>query len=55
MARGKISGNVALAIAIIGGLIIGKLIRKFSMGLLLGVMLSFVYVLMAGARRKGDD
>jgi len=55
MARGKVSGNVAFAIAIIGGLIIGKLIRKFSIGLLVGVVLSMLYVMMASARRKGED
>lgn len=55
MAGRKVSGNVAFAIAIIGGLIVGKLIKKFSVGLLIGVVLSLLYVMMATARKKGED
>jgi heme/copper-type cytochrome/quinol oxidase subunit 2 len=42
----KVDGRKAFAIAVFGGLIIGKLIKKFAVGLLLGVVLSLLYVLI---------
>lgn len=42
----KIDGRKAFAIAVFGGLIIGKLIKKFAVGMLLGVLLSLLYVLI---------
>lgn len=47
----KVNTNIALAIAIISGVVIGKLIKKFAFGLLIGVFISLLYVLIASRPR----
>lgn len=48
----KVNPRVAFAIAVFSGLIIGKLIKKFSVGLLAGLLISLIYVLAASAPKK---
>lgn len=47
----KVNPRVAFAIAVFAGLLIGKVIKKFSLGLLLGILVSLIYVLVASAPR----
>lgn len=47
-----VNGRVAFAIAVFSGLIIGKLIKKFAFGMLIGVFLSLIYVLIATAKKR---
>lgn len=50
--KSKVNPRVAFAIAVFSGVIIGKLIKKFALGLLIGVLISLIYVLMASAKKK---
>ncbi len=51
----KVNPRVAFAIAVFSGVIIGKLIKKFAFGLLIGVVISLLYVLIASAPKKQSD
>jgi hypothetical protein len=48
----RVNPRVAFAIAVFSGLIIGKMIRKFSLGILIGVVIALIYVLIASAPKK---
>jgi MFS superfamily sulfate permease-like transporter len=54
----KVDGRKAFAIAVFGGLIVGKLIKKFALGMLVGVVLSLLYVLIrypSSRKRKASE
>lgn len=48
----RVSAETALIIAVVSGLILGKLIKKFSFGLLLGVFISLLYVLISTSKKR---
>lgn len=48
----KMNPRWAFAIAVVVGVIAGKLIKKFSFGLLIGVLASLIYVLIATAKKR---
>ena len=48
----RVNPRVAFAIAVFSGLIIGKMIRRFSLGILIGIVIGLIYVLMASAPKK---
>lgn len=51
--KGRTRTEWALIIAIVSGVIIGKLIKKFAFGLLIGIFISLLYVMMAGKKKPG--
>jgi hypothetical protein len=48
----KVNPRVVFAIAVVGGLIVGKLIKRFPLGLLVGVLISLIYVLIISAPKR---
>jgi lysylphosphatidylglycerol synthetase-like protein (DUF2156 family) len=51
----EVDSRKAFAIAVFGGLIIGKLIKKFAFGMLIGILLALLYVLMRSAPGKKQN
>ena len=50
--KSGVNPRVAFAIAVFSGVLIGRLIKRFSLGLLMGVLISLIYVLIAGAKKR---
>lgn len=50
--KGRTKTEWALIIAIVSGVIIGKLIKKFAFGLLIGIFISMLYVMIRSGRKK---
>jgi hypothetical protein len=50
--KSKVNPRIAFAIAVFSGVIIGKLIKKFAFGLLIGIVISMIYVLIATGKKK---
>ena len=50
--KSKVNPRIAFAIAVFSGVIIGKLIKKFAFGLLIGIVISMIYVLIATGNKK---
>ena len=48
----KVNPRIAFAIAVFGGVLVGRLIKKFAFGMLIGIVLSLLYVLIASAKKK---
>lgn len=48
----KVNPRVAFAIAVFSGLIVGKLIKRFPLGLLVGVLISLIYILIYSAPKR---
>lgn len=53
--KSKVNPRIAFAIAVFGGLIVGKLIKKMAFGLLIGILLSLLYVLVASAKKINEQ
>jgi len=50
--KSKVNPRIAFAIAVFSGVIIGKLIKKFAFRLLIGIVISMIYVLIATGKKK---
>lgn len=48
----KVRTEIALAVAIGAGIVFGLLIKRFKLGLILGIFVSLLYVLMASAKKR---
>lgn len=48
----KVRPEIALAIAIGAGVVFGLLIKRFKIGLIIGIFISLLYVLIASAKKN---
>lgn len=48
----KVRPEIALAVAIGAGVVFGLLIKKFKVGLIIGLFISLLYVLIASAKKR---
>jgi hypothetical protein len=50
--QSKVRPEIALAVAIGAAVVFGLLIKKFKIGLIIGIFISLLYVLIASAKKK---
>ena len=52
--KSSVNPRWAFAIAVFSGVLIGTLIKKMAFGLLIGILISLIYVLSATAKKRHD-